>query len=229
MDILEFLFPKKCVSCRKFGDYICTDCFTRLDFDVPPICGVCGKGAIGGLTHPICKTKHTIDGVFTSVVYKGVSKKLVYQFKFQPNLSVLQSVLGDIFYEGIIQHEGFYNAITKDSYLAPIPLHSSRMRERGYNQAMLLAKTLAARTGLPVKTLLQRVNKTPSQVGKTEMERRENMSGAFKVVKSLANPPETVFLIDDVITSGATCNEAAGVLKKAGVKKVWGLAFAHGV
>lgn len=228
MDILGFLFPKKCVNCHKFGDYLCTDCFAKLDFNVPLICAVCGRRAIGGLTHPGCQTKYSIDGVFASVIYRGITKKLVYQFKFQPNLRDLRLTIGDLFYEGLIQQEGFYQALEQGSCLVPIPLHSSRARERGYNQAVLLAEDLGKKLHLPVKGLLIRKNKTSSQVGKTEIERRENIKGAFEVSGDLTKAIHTVFLIDDVVTSGATFNEAAGILKKAGVKRVWGLAFAHG-
>jgi ComF family protein len=229
MDILGFLFPKKCVNCKKFGDYLCTDCFAKLDFNVPLICAVCGKRAIGGLTHPGCQTKYSIDGVFASVIYRGITKKLVYQFKFQPNLSDLKRTIGDLFYEGLIQQEGFYQALDQGSYLVPIPLHDSRLKERGYNQADLLAADLGGRLQIPVRHLLLRKNKTSSQVGKKEAERRENIKGVFETRGSPAQIPHTVFLVDDVVTSGATFNEAANILKRAGVKKVWGLAFSHGV
>lgn len=229
MDVLGFLFPKKCVNCKKFGDYLCTDCFAKLDFTVPLICAVCGRAAIGGNTHPGCRTKYSIDGVFASVIYRGITKKLVYQFKFQPNLSDLQRIIGDLFYEGLIQQEGFYKALTGDSCLVPVPLHSSRLRERGYNQAGLLAQVLGRKLDLSVNNLLLRNSKTTSQVGKTEAERRKNIKGAFETRGSPVQIPHTVFLVDDVVTSGATFNEAANTLKRAGVKKVWGLAFAHGI
>jgi len=229
MDIFSFLFPKKCINCRKFGDYLCTDCFAKLDFNVPLICAVCGRRAIGGLTHPGCQTKYSIDGVFSSVIYRGITKKLVYQFKFQPNLSDLTRTVGDLFYEGLIQQEGFYQALDQSSCLVPIPLHSSRLKERGYNQASLLAYDLGKRLQIPVRQMLTRRHKTASQVGKTEIERRENIKGAFEVTPLSTKIPDIVFLVDDVLTSGATCNEAAATLKKAGVKRVWGLAFAHGI
>jgi len=66
------------------------------------VCTVCQKQAIGGLTHPVCKTKYCIDGVFPSLVYKGVVKKLVYVFKYPLYLTDLQTQLIDLFYEGII-------------------------------------------------------------------------------------------------------------------------------
>jgi hypothetical protein len=71
------------------------------------VCTVCQKLAMGGFTHPVCKIRYTIDGVFPSLVYKGVIKKLVYVFKYPPYLKDLQEQLVDLLYEGIIQKEHF--------------------------------------------------------------------------------------------------------------------------
>lgn len=229
MDILSLFFPKKCVGCRKFGDYLCPDCFSRLDFDVGLICGVCGRQAISGLTHPICRGRFAIDGIFASLVYKGVAKKLVYQFKFAPYLSDLSEVLVDLFYEGLIQQEMFMKNLTSDALLVPIPLHVIRERSRGYNQAEILACGLGGKFGVSSQQALLRIQRTPTQVGKTQKERRENIKGAFKLKSGIEVRGKTIFLIDDVVTSGSTMNEAAGVLKRAGVKAIYGLALVHGL
>lgn len=227
MDILSIFFPKKCINCRKFGGYICSDCFILFDFDVPSLCGVCGRHAIGGITHPVCQGRYDIDGVFASLVYRGITKKLVYQFKFQPYLTDLRTVIGELCYEGLIQQELFSKLDKTNALFVPIPLHSKRLRERGYNQAEILAYDLSKRFMIPTKTMLKRSVQTERQVGKTQKERRENIKGAFKVVNRVEQ--KTVFLVDDVVTSGATMNEAAKALKRVGVKKVYGIALAHGL
>lgn len=195
--------------------------------DVALICAVCGRQAVSGITHPICKRRHDIDGVFTSLVYRGVAKKLVYQFKFQPYLTNLRYIVSDLFYEGLIQQELFFKINHAHAVLVPIPLHTARERSRGYNQSEILATDLGKRLGLPVKNLLTRTKPTVSQVGKTQKERRENIKGVFALKGKV--DASTVLLIDDVLTSGATMNEAAKTLKRAGVKEVWGLALAHGL
>lgn len=190
---------------------------------------MCSRPAISGLTHPSCHKRYGIDGVFSSLVYKGVTKKLIYQFKFEPYLSDLSSTLGELLYEGIIQQEAFFKAQNSNAILVPIPLHKSRYRKRGYNQALLLAGDLGKRLAMPVRPLLTREKLTKTQVGLTLEERRENIKGAFALEsKELQLSEMTIFLVDDILTSGATLAEAAKVLKKAGAEKVWGITLAHG-
>lgn len=135
MGLLDFIFPKFCVNCRKFGEYICTDCFAKITFDVELICLVYNRSAVEGITHPLCRGRYTIDGSSASIAYKGVAKRLVSAFKYKPFLSDLQQVLTDFFYEGLIQQEQFHRIMQIDSVLVPIPLHPAKLRERGYNQA----------------------------------------------------------------------------------------------
>jgi ComF family protein len=228
VDLLTIFFPKKCINCKKFGDYLCPNCFVLLDFDVALICGICGKHAVSGLTHPKCMGRNSIDGIFASLVYRGLTKKLVYQFKFAPYLHTLSSLLVDLLYEGLIQQESFIKNSTKDFLFVPIPLHPGRQRERGYNQALILSQGLSKKLGVETRELLSKTKATSSQVGKTGVERRQNIKGIFTLVDEIPQDT-TIFLVDDVVTSGATLNEAAGVLKRAGAKAVYGIALAHGL
>ncbi len=264
MSLLDFIFPKRCVNCRKLGAYICTNCFAYIAFNEIGTCIVCQRASIGGLTHPVCRTKYTPDGVFSSLVYKGVVKKLVYKFKYNPNLTDLKNTLTDLFYEGLIQKEAFYKLLDQDCVLVPIPLYRSKMRKRGYNQSHILAKGMGSKLDIKVLDCLERIKDTKTQVGLKKEEREENIKGAFRIntkfeTRIPASPKlqrgesklETnsklqnskaqkvsnfgfrasglqVFLVDDVVTSGATLKEAAKVLKKAGVEKVYGITLAHG-
>ncbi len=231
MGLLDFIFPKRCVNCRKIGAYICSNCFAYISFNEAGTCIICQRPAIGGVTHPVCRGKYIPDGVFSSLVYKGVVKKLVYKFKYNPNLTDLKSVLGDLFYEGLIQKEEFYKVQNKNSALIPIPLYKSKLRKRGYNQSFILAKGLSKRLNIELLDCLDRVRDTKTQVGLKKEERETNIKGAFAVKKEFVEKVKglsQVFLIDDVVTSGATLKEAAKVLKKAGVKKVYGITLAHG-
>lgn len=176
-------------------------------------------------------TKYAIDGTFPSIVYKGVVKKLVYSFKYPPYLTSLEPYLSDLMYEGLVQKEAFYNVTNKRSILLPIPLHTKKFRKRGYNQSMLLALSLGKRLEIPVMNCLQRTKETKTQVGFSKEERLRNIKGAFAVNKKCTKEIgeyEQVFLVDDVVTSGATLKEAAHVLKKAGVQSVYGITLAHG-
>lgn len=231
MDFLSLIFPKYCINCKKLGSYLCDDCFSYLSFDTQGICVVCNRASINSLTHPRCVTRYTIDGVFSSISYKGVAKKLIYQFKYKPYLSDLNNLLIDLFFEGIIQNEEFshiYQNLKTDPILVPIPLYSSKLKSRGYNQAEILAKGLGEKLNLQVLNCLKRIKKTQSQVGLSQKERKENISGAFSPASNiLISQYPNIFLIDDVFTTGSTLNEAAKMLKKAGVRKVWGLTLAR--
>jgi predicted amidophosphoribosyltransferase len=179
MDLFDYLFPKRCIGCRKFGEYICSDCFTKISFDVECICLVCNRNAINGITHPLCRGRYTIDGSSASLVYKGITKRLISAFKYKPYLSDLQKTLTDFFYEGIIQNEQFQTILKKDSILVPIPLHPEKYRMRSYNQAEILAKNLGKKLNLPVCSLLKRIKKTQTQTTLKREERKENIKDAF--------------------------------------------------
>lgn len=228
MGILDLLFPKYCVNCRKLGSYLCPNCFSFLSFDTYGICLVCDRPSFDNLTHPSCRNRYSIDGVFSGIVYKGVAKKLLYVFKYKPYLSDLQHFLSDLFYESLIQNETFHKALEAKPVVAPIPLSATKLQKRGYNQSEILSLGLARKLKLSSMPLLARVKNTRSQVGLKQKERRDNVQDAFSVLdqKQLLQAPQ-IILVDDILTTGATLLEAANVLKRAGAKKVWGITLAQ--
>lgn len=226
MDVLSLFFSKRCIWCRKNGSYLCSNCFATLDYSPELICAVCSRPAINGLTHPGCKRTYSIDGVFSAVSYKGVMKKVMYQYKFEPFLSHLSSLLADILYESFIQFEPLSQVKRSDTCVVPIPLSSQKLKQRGYNQALLLSNEFSKRTGFEVKDNLKRVKQTKPQSDLKREERLNNIHDAFILKEKIIFPH--VLLLDDILTSGATLNEAAKVLKKSGVKSVFGVTLAHG-
>ena len=110
--------------------------------------------------------------------------------------------------------------------IAPIPLHRNRLRKRGYNHSEILAKGLSEKLGLKTLNLLERVRETKSQFGLKLDQRKKNIKGAF-ILNTKYLLPDTVFLVDDILTTGSTLFEASYVLKKNGVKKVYGLALSR--
>lgn len=244
MSILDLIYPKRCVGCGVYGAYLCSACFSYITFAEQGFCTVCQRAAIGGLTHPSCKTAYDVDGVFASVVYAGVVKRLVYQFKYNPYLLDVKDLLVDFFYEGIIQKEGFVKLLSEKCVFVPIPLHKNRMKQRGYNQSHVLTEGLVKKIqeewliqknknndSVEVIGFLERMKQTRPQFGLSQQARLENMSGAFALKQNCSSDllrALTVFLVDDIVTTGSTLREAARVLKKAGAQRVYGLAFAHG-
>lgn len=230
MSLLDLLFPKHCIGCRRSGEYLCPSCFANISFEPQLVCAVCNRWSIDGKTHPLCLGKYTLDGTFAAVSYKGIVRKLIYQLKYQPYLTDLLPQLGALCYESLIQQEIFVQSLNSRPVLVPIPLSIKRLRKRGYNQAELLANELGRRFELEVWSLLQRVKETKPQYGLKREERIENMKGAFTLTTALSQEErgkrKIVILVDDVLTTGSTMSEAAKILKRNGFGQVWGVALA---
>lgn len=169
-----------------------------------------------------------IDGLYSSLVYSGIVKKLVYQFKYRPHLTDLKPVLVELFHEGIIQQENLSPYLRNGSVLMPIPLFVTKQKKRGYNQAEVLARGMGQKLGLGVEDYLIRKRSTVSQFTLDREKRRANILDAFELKKGSGVGDATVLLVDDVVTSGATLIEAAKTLKRAGAKRVFGITLAHG-
>ncbi len=196
------------------------------------ICLSCNRQTIDGLTHPGCQGKYIIDGAFAAIVYKGIVKKLIYNFKYKPYLSDLKGSLVELFYEAIIQNEVFIRIIEQCNnetiVLVPTPLHKDRLRGRGYNHAKILAVGLSEKLGLKMIEMLGRTRATKSQFGLKLKERKENLEDTFSILPDIqVSQYPNIFLVDDILTTGSTLFEAAKTLKRKGAKKVWGLTLAR--
>lgn len=229
--IATLLYPKRCVRCQKGGRYICDNCFATISFLSFQLCAICQKGSIDGLTHPKCTGKFRIDGIISSIAYKGTAKKLIYQFKYKPFLSDLRGILGKLLYEGLIQQESFTKFIENRSVLIiSVPLYKDRERKRGYNQSELLAQELSKKIGLVyVPKLLIRSRKTKPQFELKKEERVKNILGAFEINPKLRTQikDRRIIIVDDITTTGSTLKECGKILKMSGAKKVLGVTLAH--
>ncbi len=144
---------------------------------------------------------------------------LVQGLKFRGELA-LASFLADKLYSELVAA----GSAAGTDLIVPVPLHASRLTERGYNQSMEVARGLGAKLGIPVAgTLCERVRNTPAQLGLPWRDRRENVRGAFSCTKALDG--KRVAVVDDVMTTGATLGEVAATLKQFGAARVvnWAL------
>ena len=222
MDLLDLIFPKRCVSCGAFGKYICNKCFAKIEFVEKPICPICQRQAIGGKTHPRCTGKFRLDGLVVACKYKGPIKLAIKKVKYKWVYDI-EKVLVNLLASQIWKFD-----LPQDSILIPIPLSKKRKNWRGFNQAEILAKTLSKKFNVSYSASLIRMIDTRTQVGLTKEERRENVKGAFAGRKAQGKRDKNIILVDDVYTSGATMMEAAKVLKGSGAKNVWAMAVALG-
>lgn len=256
MTLLDLFFPKRCFGCGRIGVYFCTSC--RSDIGIieqsETICPVCEQPAIAGATHPRCQTRYTIDGLTSFFHYDGIIRKAVKALKYRYVSDLVQEFIALIPPVSFLFLTKQLSTKLLSSLVIPIPLHPSRQRHRGFNQAELLGRLLADRLEIPIRTrVLERVRKTVPQVEVKDREKRlKNMKGVFRIAEaaSFADPRSAegfgearvatkaesegrqfnngaIFLFDDVFTTGATLRSAATALKHSGVKFVWGITMAR--
>ena len=203
--IADAIYPPKCIACdallgadREDRGYICLDCNSRIVWLESDFFSANLK-------------KQEFDSSGSLAAYDGAWQEVVHKFKYN-NRTDLAGQLGEMLSRRI-DYE--YDLITA------VPLHPKRLRERGYNQSALLAKVVAKKTGFKFNLgIFKRVKHSAPQVGLAKEERMENIRGAFEPCGSWKAKDADILLIDDVITTGATVNECAKVLKKAGAGRV---------
>jgi ComF family protein len=220
--LVDFFFPSRCLGCGRWGDLICEKCFLDLPRIVPPVCSKCGRPESSGGLCPGCwSTPPSIDGIRSVFRFEGVVRKAIHQLKYY-DLKTISKDLAKILYDYITFNKLEYEVIV------PVPLHKKRLRHRGYNQSLLIARELGKLTNNDVLTdVLVRVKEGVSQARTTGVQQRmKNVKDAFSY-QGYSAMNRKVILIDDVCTSGATLESCAEALKSAGAETVWGLTIAR--
>jgi ComF family protein len=184
------------------------------------------SGEVG--TH-LCGTCLTRRRYFTMArafgLYQGSLQEAIHRWKYEG-----KTYLNPFF--GKWMAEGFYRYWDADLFglLIPVPLHKQRLRERGFNQALLLAKELSHRTGIPyLKRVLQKRRPTIPQANLSGKEREKGVRGVFLVIGREKVEGKSILLVDDVYTTGATVNECSKVLMAAGAERVDVFTLAHAI
>lgn len=218
---LDLLLPLRCLGCGREGDLICPSCRQSLPRVKFPICQRCGATASeGNLCHSCLNYPLTIDGIRSVFLFQGTVRQAILQLKYR-HLKAIVAPLSQLLSEFLSSYP------LKGEVLVPVPLYPKRLRQRGYNQASLLAKELGKLVGLPVEdeTLIRVKDALPQARTKSAAERRRNVQDAFACHQPLEG--KQILLIDDVCTTGATLNASAIALKAAGAGSVWGLTVAR--
>lgn len=217
--LIAFFFPNLCIGCEsRIADplaSVCEGCYSlleRIDSD-----------RLNDLSFFISVQPNAIDSFYSVFRYNGLVRTLIHELKYNETTKLATFFANELAFS--IPQSRFQNI----QAIVPIPMHPVKQRQRGYNQTILLAKALAPLIAIPLETrLLKKTRNTDSQTTKTTIERQENQEHAFAIFHG-AVIPDSVLLVDDVLTTGSTINEAAKVLKKAGVRRivVLTIAFAH--
>jgi ComF family protein len=237
----DVVFPPSCVHCRALVEpeastgatpfrHLCTRCAVQLEFVQPPHCTTCGHPFYGIMEgERMCVKCEGLDPAFregrTAVLFKGPARALVIELKYHRGLHVLAD-MAEIFRRAPRLLENVRGAV-----LVPVPLHPRKARERGYNQALLLASTLAqvAGQGTSVEPLLRRVLDTETQTAFDRRTRMANLKNAFALAPGTSiNSQLHYILVDDVFTTGSTLNSCARALRRAGALNLDVVTFGHG-
>jgi competence protein ComFC len=232
---LGFLYPEICRICETEratakGGFVCSKCWTQVRFIRPPFCERCGLPFDGDITTVFeCTNCREMELHFSSarsaVVAKTIVLEIIHRFKYQRELW-FEPFLADLLLREAVP------ALRKQNwdFIAPVPLHSVKEREREFNQAELIAKHLSVAAKIPLNNnLLRRVSPTMTQTRLTKQQRAENMRGAFAIRKGVKLNGEKIIVVDDVFTTGATTSACAKVLRAAGAGEVCVWTVARGL
>jgi competence protein ComFC len=215
--LADLFYPERCVGCeRRASDVLCRTCFDALPRVGSPVCGRCGLPT--AFATFVCEECKNVDFGFQSarapLKYDGVGKQVVHALKYRGYKRVVGRLAAPLMLQ--VVGEGHFDAVV------PVPLHSSRLRKRGFNQAELLARGVAEKLKATVSDTLEVVRGTRDQVELSAAQRRANVAGAYTATKPLRGK---ILLIDDVFTTGATMSACAGTMVRAGAKEVHALSL----
>jgi ComF family protein len=218
---LDLIFPPKCVGCGQSGTDWCASCQRAINVIVGPLCNRCGF-PLNDRNHDrhLCASFPGMLKIRSYAWYDGPIKRALLHLKYRPNRRVAD--LMGRWLAGVVRKEGW-----EGTKVLAVPLGKKRIRQRGYNQADLIAEGLAKYLDLEWgKGSLVRMRETRSQVGLDPIARHLNVQGAFR-----ADPAdvegEEIYLVDDLLTTGATLRACSEALLNAGARKIYGLTVAR--
>jgi ComF family protein len=232
---LGFIYPNVCQICGDEGastreGFVCSHCWQQVRFIKPPYCRRCGLPFEGELTESFeCSNCRDLELDFafarSAVSARTTVLEVIHRYKYQRALW-FEPFLADLLLREALP------ALREQTWdrIVPVPLHPAKKRQREFNQAERLAAHLSAATGIPMGTdLLRRVTATQTQTKLTRQQRADNMRSAFAMHRPENLDGKCILLFDDVLTTGATTNACAKVLRKAGAAEIGVWTVARGL
>lgn len=223
------LFPRRCPVCEDIVEvgskYICKKCLPKLSFVKNPVCLKCGKELLldyNEFCEDCIKNKKSFEFGKALLNYDDISENAMIKIKYKNKRDYIEgfSRLLAIRYKDLI-------CKMQADYIIPIPIHKERLRERGYNQAKLIAEYVSYETGICIKEILKRKKNTKAQKSLNPKERLKNLENAF-YCDDFNEDIKNVILIDDIYTTGSTIEACTRALKSKGVKNVYFLTICIG-
>jgi ComF family protein len=224
--LIDLVFPRNCTLCRIYApstdkDPLCPECHAKIPYNFPPFCARCSRHLKSYCKEGLCpdclKRIPDFDLAWGFTLYEPPVPDLIQDFKFR-NKTALRKTFRAISQTFL---DRYHPTLKEFQGLIPLPLTPVRMRERGYNQSLLLAESLSQITGIPYVTdILSRAKHAPQQSTLGEKERWTNIKGAFRINSRSSVKDKQYLVVDDLLTTGATASEAARTLKRAGAARV---------
>lgn len=230
--LVSLFYPAACAICCapiELNENLCPDCSAKALRISAPFCTKCSEPFFGEIPGPFqcanCEGRALLFDAAVSVYRsRNVVRKVIHDFKYGRQIH-LRHLIGRWLSQTLADPR---LAAKKFDLIVPVPLHPARKRERGFNQAELLALELQRASGICSRSVLQRVRYTTTQTQFDRSERMENLRGAFRLRPGLNVQGLRMLLVDDVLTTGSTLSECASVLKKAGAASVYAATAARG-
>lgn len=222
------IFPADicCIFCGKDLTYenelpICDSCFSSLPFNNQTICLKCGKPRYASVCHLCLNQKHHFTKARAPFVYDSKIASIIYKFKFGDGKYLAKPLAKFMYYE-------FIKSDFKVDALIAVPIHEKTMKKRHFNQAHELLININTYLNLPdLSSCIIKEHTTKEQARLEYSEREHNLDNAFKVVSKKELKGKSILLIDDIFTTGTTCNTVTKLLLKNGAKQVYVLTLAH--
>jgi ComF family protein len=213
---LDLLFPPVCVGCHRVGGWLCPRCWNQVEWLHTATCGVCGRQSAVNPCPGCAPGRSSLDAILAVAHFKEPARSAVHALKYEDRHAI-SGLMGRLM--ALPATDLAADAVVH------VALHPRRKRERGYDQAAMLARHVAHGLHLPfLGSAVRRVRYTSQQIALSRDERDRNVRDAFTA--SLPSRIRHVVLVDDVFTTGSTLRAAATALRGAGVETVTGLVFA---
>ncbi len=216
--MLDFALPPRCAGCGTIVGELhsfCPDCWKKIEFLGESGCRTCGlplEATEAELCGSCLARPPRVDRTRAAVAYDDVTRTLPIRLKYGRKIALARTMAR--FMAPLLPRP------SDDQLIVPVPLHRSRLWARGFNQAAMIAREMARRSGITDSPfVLHRTRRTPSLRGMTGSQRRRAVSGVFAANRSLVEG-KTIILIDDVLTTGSTAESCARALKRAGAARV---------
>lgn len=216
--LVSLYAPHLCVGCGREGRPLCGSCSGRLHETVP-VCYGCGATGYGWRTCRGCRQSRPLAAVMSLTDYSGPAKQLLAGLKFQRAMAAADDI-------GRLMARRFGDGIAPDVLIVPVPTATSRVRARGYDQSVLIAKSLSRLTDRKFAPLLERLGHS-EQKAADRSQRQQQLQGAYVLKRQADIRGKRIMLVDDVLTTGSTLDAVGTMLKRDGALVVGAMVFAR--